>query len=87
MRTESNRRGGFHSHRVPLIIAVTVATTVLSAGLVLGHRPASEDGSGRAPSSAAPTLPAAASGDPSVPAATDAVGSTTSDSDPPASTF
>ena len=87
MRTESNRRGGFHSHRVPLIIAVTVATTVLSAGLVLGHHPAAEDASSGAASSAAPAFPAAASGDPSVPAAIDAVGSSTGDSGPAASTF
>ena len=88
---DPNRRGDFHSRRIPLVIAVTLATTAVSAGLVLGHHsPAgapSTDAAAAPMALAAPAAQVGASGDPSVPAATEAVGGAIDDSASPASTF
>jgi hypothetical protein len=91
MHIDPNRRGGFESRRIPLIIAVTLATTAVSAGLVFGHHPsavgASTDAAAAPMALNAPVGQGDAPGDPSVPAASEAVGNSTSDSAAPASTF
>jgi hypothetical protein len=91
MHTDPKRRGGFDSRRIPFVIAVTLATTALSAGLVLGHHPsaggAATDAAVAPMAPMAPTGQAGIAGDPSVPAASDAIGAASDDSAPPASTF
>ena len=91
MHIDPKRRAGFESRRIPLVIAVTLATTAFSAGLVLGHHlPASgalSDAAGPAMAPMAPAGPVGVTGDPSVPAASDAVGAASNDSVAPASTF
>ena len=91
MHTDPKRRGDFDSRRIPLVIAVTLATTAVSAGLVLGHHSSagtpSTDAAAAPMALMAPAEPVGASGDPSVPAATEAVGGASNDSTPPASTF
>ena len=91
MHTDPKRRAGFESRSIPLVIAVTLATTAFSAGLVLGHHSSagtpSTDAAAAPMALMAPAGHVGVPGDPSVPAASDAVGAASNDSVAPASTF